>query len=62
MTDVTLRQVKSSNNSSRKQLETLSSLKLGKIGRESKMADSPQLRGMIKVVDHLVVVDEEKAS
>jgi large subunit ribosomal protein L30 len=55
MADVKLKQVRSSNGANPKQRETLRALKLGKIGRESAMADSPQLRGMIKVVDHLVV-------
>jgi large subunit ribosomal protein L30 len=58
MADVTLRQVRSSNGANPKQRETLRALKLGKIGRESAMADTPQLRGMIKVVDHLVAVED----
>ena len=57
MADVKLKQVRSANGANPKQRETLRSLKLGKIGRESAMADTPQLRGMIKVVDHLVEVD-----
>jgi large subunit ribosomal protein L30 len=56
--DVKLRQVRSSNGANPKQRDTLQALKLGKIGRESAMADTPQLRGMIKVVDHLVEVGE----
>jgi large subunit ribosomal protein L30 len=52
--DVTLKQVRSANGANPKQRETLRALKLGKIGRESQMADTPQLRGMIRVVDHLV--------
>jgi large subunit ribosomal protein L30 len=58
MADVTLKQVRSSNGASPKQRDTLRALKLGKIGRESAMADTPQLRGMIKVVDHLVKVGD----
>jgi large subunit ribosomal protein L30 len=54
MADVRLKQVRSANGANPKQRETLRTLKLGKIGRESAMADTPQLRGMIKVVDHLV--------
>jgi large subunit ribosomal protein L30 len=56
VTDVQLKQVRSSNGASPRQRDTLRALKLGKIGRESAMADTPQLRGMIKVVDHLVEV------
>jgi large subunit ribosomal protein L30 len=52
--DVTLKQVRSANGANPKQRETLRALKLGKIGRESQMTDTPQLRGMIRVVDHLV--------
>ena len=40
MADVKLRQVRSSNGASPKQRGTLESLKLGKIGRESTLADS----------------------
>ena len=58
MADVKLKQVRSVNGANPKQRETLQALKLGKIGRESAMADTPQLRGMIKVVDHLVVVED----
>ena len=57
MPDVKLKQVRSANGANAKQRDTLSALKLGKIGRESAMTDTPQLRGMIKVVDHLVEVD-----
>jgi large subunit ribosomal protein L30 len=55
--DVALKQVRSSNGASPAQRDTLRSLKLGRIGREAKHADTPQLRGMIRVVDHLVEVD-----
>jgi large subunit ribosomal protein L30 len=58
MADVKLKQVRSSNGANPKQRETLRALKLGKIGRESALTDSPQLRGMIKVVDHLVKVED----
>jgi large subunit ribosomal protein L30 len=58
MADLKLKQVRSVNGTNPKQRETLRALKLGRIGRESAMADTPQLRGMIKVVDHLVEVEE----
>jgi len=54
-----IRQVRSANGTSPKQRETLRSLRLGRIGRSSKRADSPELRGMLRVVDHLVEVKEE---
>ena len=54
MADVKLRQVRSSNGTSPTQRGTLESLKLGKIGRESTLADTPQLRGALDKVSHLV--------
>jgi large subunit ribosomal protein L30 len=54
--DVALKQVRSSNGASPAQRDTLRSLKLGKIGREAKHADTPQLQGMIRTVRHLVEV------
>ena len=56
MADVKLRQVRSSNGASPKQRGALESLKLGRIGREAKHPDSPQLQGMIRTVKHLVEV------
>lgn len=57
MADVKLKQVRSPNGTTPKQRATLRSLKLGRIGREATLADTPQLRGMLRVVDHLVEVD-----
>ena len=54
MSDVKLRQVRSSNGASPKQRGTLASLKLGRIGRESTLEDTPQLRGALDRVSHLV--------
>jgi large subunit ribosomal protein L30 len=56
--DVQLKQVRSANGASEAQRQTLRSLKLGGIGRESTHADSPQLRGMIRAVSHLVEVQD----
>ena len=58
MGDVQLKQVRSANGASEGQRQTLRSLKLGRIGRESTHADSPQLRGMIRIVSHLVEVQD----
>ena len=57
-----IKQIRSANGASPKQRETLRSLKLGRIGRESKRADSPELRGMLGVVGHMVEVHEEAGS
>ncbi len=61
MTDVTLKQIRSANGASKKQLGTLESLKLGRIGRESTLADTPQLRGALDRVAHLVEVQEDES-
>jgi large subunit ribosomal protein L30 len=58
MADVSLKQVRSTNGASGVQRATLRSLKLGRIGKEAKHADTPQLRGMIRSVNHLVEVDD----
>jgi large subunit ribosomal protein L30 len=57
MADVKLKQIRSVNGANAKQRDTLRALKLGRIGRESALADTPQLRGMIRVVEHMVEVD-----
>ena len=54
MPDVKLRQVRSANGATPKQRGTLESLKLGRIGKESTLADTPQLRGALDKVQHLV--------
>ena len=57
-----IKQVRSANGASPKQRDTLRSLKLGRIGRESRRGDSPELRGMLGIVGHLVKVREEAGS
>ena len=57
MADVTLKQVRSSIGSDGKQLATLRTLKLGKIGRVSTVEDTPQMRGALAKVEHLVKVE-----
>ena len=59
MAEVTLKQVRSSNRADAKQLATLKTLKLGRIGRTSTMTDTPQLRGALDRVSHLVVEDTD---
>ena len=58
MADVALKQVRSTNGASAVQRATLRSLKLGRIGKQAKHPDSPQLQGMIRTVKHLVEVDD----
>jgi large subunit ribosomal protein L30 len=58
MAKLVVTQVKSSNGSSKKQLETLKTLGLGKIGRSTERDDHPTVRGLVHAVQHLVKVDE----
>jgi len=57
MADVSVRQVRSSARATGKQRDTLRSLKLGRIGREGAYPDTPQLRGMLRMINHLVEID-----
>ena len=59
MAELELRQVHSSSGATPKQRGALESLKLGRIGRSSTMADTPQLRGALAKVAHLVEVNGE---
>lgn len=52
-----IRQVRSANGSKPSQKATLKALGLGRIGKAVERKDSPQLRGQIRVVSHLVEVD-----
>ena len=52
-------QVKSRNNSNQRQLDTLRSLGLRRIGHTVEVKDNPQTRGMIHRVRHLVEVSDE---
>ena len=51
-----LKQVKSSNGSSKKQLASLQTLGLGRIGKESERPDNDVNRGLVRAVSHLVEV------
>ncbi len=59
MAKLTITQVKSSVGASRKQLETLQTLKLGKIGRSTEREDHPTVRGLVHHVQHLVKVSDD---
>jgi large subunit ribosomal protein L30 len=60
--DLVIKQVRSANGTNPAQRETLRSLRLGRIGRRVERPDSPELRGMLNVVSHLVEVDDGKGS
>jgi large subunit ribosomal protein L30 len=51
-------QIKSRNGSDRRQLDTLRSIGLRRIGHTVEQQDTPQLRGMVHAVRHLVKVEE----
>jgi large subunit ribosomal protein L30 len=55
---VRVTQHKSRNGSDKRQLATLRSLGLRRIGQTVEVTDSPQVRGMIHKVRHLVEVEE----
>ncbi len=52
-------QVKSKNGSTQRQLDTLRSLGLRKIGHTVQVDDSPQTKGMLHRVRHLIKVEED---
>jgi large subunit ribosomal protein L30 len=52
-------QVKSANGANGRQRDTLRSLGLRGISKSVEREDSPQLRGMVHAVRHLVVVEEK---
>ena len=54
-------QVKSRTGSKQNQLDTLRSLGLRRIGHTVEVSDTPQSRGMIYTVRHLVVVEEDQS-
>ena len=59
MSSFVITQVKSSNGANGKQRDTLRSLGLRGIGKSVEREDSPQLRGMVHRVRHLITVEEK---
>ena len=51
-------QVKSKNGSNQRQIDTLRSLGLRRIGHTVDVKDNPQTRGMVHRVRHLVKIEE----
>jgi large subunit ribosomal protein L30 len=58
MATVRVTQRRSRNGSDKRQVATLRSLGLRRIGQTVEVTDSPQIRGMIHKVRHLVEVEE----
>jgi large subunit ribosomal protein L30 len=60
MAALTVTQRRSSNGSNSKQIDTLRSLGLRRIGHKVEVNDTEQARGMLHAVRHLVEVREDK--
>jgi large subunit ribosomal protein L30 len=58
VTNVKIRQTRSANSIKPNQRATLRALGLGRPGALVERTDTPQLRGQLRVVEHLVSVDE----
>ena len=59
MATLSVTQRRSSNGCNQRQLDTLRSLRLRRIGHTVSVHDCPQVRGMLHAVRHLVEVAEE---
>jgi large subunit ribosomal protein L30 len=59
MATLTVTQRRSRNGANQKQLDTLRSLGLRRIGHEVQVQDTTQARGMLHAVRHLVEVQEQ---
>jgi large subunit ribosomal protein L30 len=62
MSKLTVTQRKSRNGSDKRQLDTLRSIGLRRIGHTVEVNDTPQMRGMLHKVRHLIEVRDEVAS
>ena len=59
MSTLIITQVKSANGTNQRQKDTLRTLGLRKIGQTVERPDSPQLRGLVHTVRHLLAVEEK---
>jgi large subunit ribosomal protein L30 len=59
VTKLRITQERSRNGSNPKQIDTLRSLGLRGIGQSVEREDTPQVRGMVYAVQHLVKVEED---
>jgi large subunit ribosomal protein L30 len=58
LSNVKIRQTRSANGIKPNQRATLRALGLGRPGTAVERPDSPQLRGQLRVIEHLVSVDD----
>ena len=61
MSTLRITQRRSRNGANQRQLDTLRSLGLRRIGHTVEQKDTPQVRGMVHAVRHLVRIVDEKA-
>ncbi|MGH2909797.1 MAG: 50S ribosomal protein L30 [Solirubrobacteraceae bacterium] len=62
MNTLTVTQRKSRNGSDKRQIDTLRSIGLRRIGHTVEVNDTPQMRGMLHKVRHLIEVDGQDAA
>ena len=62
MASLTVTQRRSKNGANQRQLDTLRSLGLRRIGHTVEVRDTPQARGMLHAIRHLIEVHEESAA
>jgi large subunit ribosomal protein L30 len=55
---VKIAQIKSANGANPSQRKTLAALGLGRIGKSVERKETPQLKGQLRVVSHLVEVND----
>jgi large subunit ribosomal protein L30 len=58
MADLRIKQVRSANGASPRQRDTLRTLRLGRIGSVTTRSDTPELQGLVRKIEHLVVIEE----
>ena len=61
MAEVVVKQVRSASGSSPQQLDTLRTLRLGRIGKQTLRKDDEHLYGLLRKVEHLVTVEPNDA-
>jgi large subunit ribosomal protein L30 len=59
VSSLAITQVKSANGTNQRQKDTLRTLGLRRIGQTVERPDSPQLRGLVHAVRHLITVEEK---
>ena len=60
MSKLRITQVKSAIDRSKRQKDTIAALGIKKVNRTVEHEDTPAIRGMVKAVSHLLVVEEVK--